>query len=824
MWKKLFFAGIFYKGICFSQKSRSLISDTLTHASDVFFARPVVVIGISGLIGGTLGFHFAFLPALCVFMLLHLFLFIWQLMMMKDSPGSNIRAALMILALLLGLYCLTFISLERYRAYEAIGSAALDDEEWREAGNESVYEGYIISISLPDENYKTYTLLWKDGIKVRFGSKRTDLKFGLHVRVAGILSAVPAARNPGGFDQKSYYERQGIFLSIDTYDENIFIQEDSSLAPDIFIQLEIMGLSLRNKISSIWAQVLSKDDAALLSGMILGDTSGMSPELKNAFRMCNLAHLTAVSGANVAYFLVPVSAFFQKLSGRRAVRQVLIFLFLIFFGFLTGWTASVTRALFMSVGTVFSSVLMKRHDPISAMFLTASILMFSNPFVSVDLGFLLSFSAAFSLILFSDKMAKRLSFLPGQEYFPQAAACLVCTQLGMLPWLIALSGKQSILLFFTNLAGSFLSEGISLLCLPLSACLLAAQAIPFILPIVRILYLPLGGLLFILAKMAVACSDQSIRALRLYSIEPVLLFSISIFILTFLIPKGFVTRSLRRIMCIFLGVGVAMQIYSYINRPMCTVVFEDVGQGDSSLILLDNNMSILIDGGDIGSAEKVLIPVLNYYGIEEPDITILTHLHSDHGSGIIELIEAGRINTVFTPCITKNNELSGLFSLESESRLTLHSLEKGDKIVLSEDAALYVLSPESISMEGGNEDSAVVFLCIGDTGVLFMGDAGEMTEEQMLDCQQTMTMLERQAEFIKIGHHGSKFASTWDFLSALSLRAAIISVGENSYGHPTAETLGRLAENNIDIYRTDYSGAVLLEIQKNASRIYEYSS
>lgn len=105
-----------------------------------------------------------------------------------------------------------------------------------------------------------------------------------------------------------------------------------------------------------------------------------------------------------------------------------------------------------------------------------------------------------------------------------------------------------------------------------------------------------------------------------------------------------------------------------------------------------------------------------------------------------------------------------------------------------------------------------------------MGDAGEMTEEQMLDCQQTMTMLERQAEFIKIGHHGSKFASTWDFLSALSLRAAIISVGENSYGHPTAETLGRLAENNIDIYRTDYSGAVLLEIQKNASRIYEYSS
>jgi len=824
MWKKHVIAGVFYKGICISQKSKSLAADTLAHAFEVFFARPAAVIGISGLIGGTLGFHFSFFPALCVFLLLHAFLFIWQLIMMKGTGGTHIRSALLILAMVLGMYCLSYISLERHRAYEALEAASREAAVKINSGYETVYEGYIISISLPDENYKTYTLLWNDGIKVRFGSKRTDLAFGRHVRVAGILSDVPSARNPGGFDQKSYYGRQGIFLNIDTYDDNIFIQKDSSLVPDLFVRLEIMGLTLRSNISSMWAQVLSPEDAALLSGMILGDTSGMAPELKSAFRMCNLAHLTAVSGANVAYFLVPVSAFFQKLSGRRAVRQLLIFCFLIFFGFLTGWTASVTRALFMSVGTLISSSFMKRHDPVSAMFLTASILMFSNPFVAVDLGFLLSFSAALSLILFSDKMAKRLSFLPGKEYFPQAAACLICTQLGMLPWLIALSGKQSILLFFTNLAGSFLSEGISLLCLPLSACLLAAKAIPFLLPLVRILYMPLGGLLYILAKMAFVCSDQSIRALRLYAVEPVLLFSVSAFILTFLIPKGFVTRNLRRIMCLLIGVGIVLQIYTYINRPLCTVLFADVGQGDSSLILLDNNMSILIDGGDIGSAEKVLIPLLNYYGIEEPDITILTHLHSDHGAGILELIEAGRINTVFTPCISPNNELAGLFSLESDNRLTLHSLEKGDKIILSEDAALYVLSPESISMDGGNEDSAVVFLCIGDTGVLFMGDAGETTEERMLDCRQTMTMLGNKADFIKIGHHGSKFATTWNFLSALSLRAAIISVGENSYGHPTADTLGRLAENSVDIYRTDYSGAVILEIQKNASRIFEYYS
>lgn len=831
MWEKFTGRVFFYKQILQSQKNKSLIEDHSLHAADVFFARPAVAVGISGLIGGTLGFHFAYSTALTVFLLLHFFVFLFILINRADYAGNYMRIAILCLALVLGLYCMSLISYQRSRAADALLSARTSD-----AGSESsIYEGYIVSISLPDDSYKTYTLLWKDGIRVRFGSSRTDLTFGQHVRISGALSFVPAARNPGGFDEKGYFGRQGIFLSLDTFDNNIFIQKDSSILPDLFVRLEVSGLELRRNITSLWSQVMDKDNAALLSGMILGDTSGMSPELKSAFRMCNLAHLTAVSGANVAYFLVPVTAFFQKLSGRRAVRQLLVFLFLIFFGFLTGWTSSVTRALFMSAGTIFSSALMKRHDPVSAMFFTAGILVFNNPFVSVDLGFLLSFSATLSLILFSDKMTKCiLSFfdktaewikkIPGREVCTQAAACLICTQLGMLPWLIALSGKQSVLLFFTNMAGSFLSEGISLLCLPLSACLLAAKAIPLLLPCIKILFLPLGGLLYVLAKMAFVCSDLSIQALRLYSVEPLLLFSASTFIGSFMLPKGFLSRNFRRIVCLFLAAGIVLQIFTYANRPKCIVIFADVGQGDSSLILLDNNKSILIDRGDIGSAKTVLIPMLNYYGIKEPDITILTHLHRDHGSGIVELIEAGRVSSLFTPCTAPNKELAGLFSMAEDNRVVLHSMEKGDKIVLSESVFLLVLSPETISEKGGNEDSAVVLLCIGSTGVLFMGDAGEMTENKLLGQKQTMNILHTEADFLKVGHHGSKFSSTQGFLSGLSLDAAVISVGENNYGHPTIDTLDRLADENIDVYRTDCSGAVLLEIQKDTTGIIEYCS
>ena len=86
-----------------------------------------------------------------------------------------------------------------------------------------------------------------------------------------------------------------------------------------------------------------------------------------------------------------------------------------------------------------------------------------------------------------------------------------------------------------------------------------------------------------------------------------------------------------------------------------------------------------------------------------------------------------------------------------------------------------------------------------------------------------MALLKRDADFLKVGHHGSKYAATKDYLAGLSLQAAVISVGENSYGHPTEETLGRLASENIDIYRTDCDGAVILQLYQNSTQIYEYA-
>lgn len=821
-----------------SGRFRGLIKEHMSAAFRKLFARPAVVIGAGGLIGGTLSYNLASGEAIAVFLLI--FSLFYCLHRYFPVPGTARRPLILILlSFALGLYCLGFISWQRSKAerclaemYAKSGYADADTAgtirfshtgEERDVRVYGEYEGTLVSVSLPDGTYRMFTLLTADHVKVVFGSSRQDLSYGQRVSVTGYLSRVKSARNPGAFDSRGYYERQGIYLSVAAYDNCIRITDPDYRSPDLLVRLETAGIGMRRSILALWNQVLPAPFAALLSGMILGDTSGMSPDLKLCFRMCNLSHLTAVSGANVAYFLVPVTVFVQKMSGKRGVRYFLIFAFLVFFGFLTGWTASVTRALFMSMGTVVSSLFMKRADRVSSLFLTAGILMIGNPYVAVDFGFLLSFSATLSLLVFSGPMKKLLTKrLPAMAAEP--AGCLICAQLGMMPWLIGLSGKQSVLLFLINLAGTFLAEAISVLCLPLTLLLFFAQPVPFMIPVIKILFLPLSGLLYALEELAVKGSDQTVRALRLYDIEPVLLISVSVLILLRLFPKSFLRRNLTKAAACIAAIGMVLQIQVMMNQPECTVIFADAGQGDSALILLNSGKSVLIDGGDEGTGENVLVPLLNYYGIDEPDITILTHLHKDHGSGIAELIEADRISDVYLPCIAGGGELSDLFRLADEERVVLHSIRKDDRIVLSASAELDVLSPAHITENGANEDSIVVLLKVGTSGILFMGDAGFAAENNILSDDADMSCLADGVDVIKIGHHGSKYASSEAFLTGIGAPAAIISVGKNSYGHPAEETLDRLRDSGVDVFRTDRSGAVIVKVTKERVEVYEFSA
>ena len=233
------------------------------------------------------------------------------------------------------------------------------------------------------------------------------------------------------------------------------------------------------------------------------------------------------------------------------------------------------------------------------------------------------------------------------------------------------------------------------------------------------------------------------------------------------------------------------------------VHFIDVGQGDAILILAPDGKTALIDGGESGSGA---LAYLKAHGIKKVDLMVATHPHTDHIGGLVDVLEALPVDQVVTngqPHTTRTFERF-LDAIATE-RATYTEVTRGDSLRLG-NLTFEVLHPTQPSGEDLNAQSIVLRLVYGQIGFLFTGDASREGEASMLAAQETV-----QAQILKVGHHGSRSASSLAFLAASHPEVAIYSAGAgNSYGHPHPETLAALAEVGATTYSTDVNGTVIV--------------
>ena len=259
------------------------------------------------------------------------------------------------------------------------------------------------------------------------------------------------------------------------------------------------------------------------------------------------------------------------------------------------------------------------------------------------------------------------------------------------------------------------------------------------------------------------------------------------------------------------------QLYSgAVDPDRVNLFFFAVGQGDACLLAFPTGERIMIDTGPFESRDH-LVGQLHALDVEKLDAVFVTHGHGDHTGNLLTLVRRFDVAAV---CYGGNEgDYGDLLQKVRRRGVACRPLLAGDSFSYG-NAALTVLSPlGNRTYDDVNASSAVLRLTFGDTAALFMADATMQTEEYMLFHYHRA---ELRADVLKVGHHGSAYSSSLRFLRVVSPALALISVGQNNeYGHPTAETLLRLALTGARILRTDEVPAVQITLDGREARVVE---
>lgn len=269
---------------------------------------------------------------------------------------------------------------------------------------------------------------------------------------------------------------------------------------------------------------------------------------------------------------------------------------------------------------------------------------------------------------------------------------------------------------------------------------------------------------------------------------------------------------------LLVGAVVAWLLVFSHKRVSAGLYFFSVGQGDSQLIVFPNKAKMLIDGGVSGELLLKNITQVIPDSDRYIDVIVMTHPQSDHFEGFIKLLERYSIGVFVSSGRAADTSLAykELIEVLKRKKIPYVRLVEGDRLTLGESEVL-VLGPSESEWKSKdlNDSSVVLKVQIGGVRALYTGDIGFAVEKRLA---QTYDL---RVDVLKVAHHGSRFSSDATFLNEVRPVVSVIGVGKNSYGHPTAQTLNRLASAGDIVLRTDRDG--LIHLFRNLEGVLEIS-
>ena len=243
------------------------------------------------------------------------------------------------------------------------------------------------------------------------------------------------------------------------------------------------------------------------------------------------------------------------------------------------------------------------------------------------------------------------------------------------------------------------------------------------------------------------------------------------------------------------------------------VHFIDVGQADSALIECDGE-TMMIDGGNVADS-NVVAAYLKKEDVTELNYVVWSHAHEDHVGGLSGALSVTKADNIYAPKTEANTKAYKNFKKKAEEQnVEIKHPNVGDEIQLGSSTVEF-LGPVDENGKDLNSTSIVLKITYGNTSFLFTGDAESDEEEEILNSGADL-----KSTVLKVGHHGSRTSTSYPFLREVMPQYAVISVEKgNSYGHPNEETLSKLSDAGVEVYRTDESGDIVMTSDGNSINV-----
>lgn len=577
-------------------------------------------------------------------------------------------------------------------------------------------------------------------------------------------------------------------------------------------QLDLLAASLGRFVR----EQAPGNEGGVLKALLLGDKGDVPEELNEAYARSGVNHILSISGFHVGIiFLCVFQALFLvarcfefpalHLNLRRAL-LVLALPVVVFYLFLSGAACATLRSVLMIAALVAALHLKREVDPVNALLLAACLILFAAPETLFDVSFQLSFLAIWGIVALAGPLAA--PFAGAGAAVRGLMLLLAASAAAILATLVPVA------YYFHRI--SFIGLVANLVVVPLmgyGAVVAGFASLPlsFVAPV------PAAGLLH-LAAFLTGVSDAIVlylaRAPVLSSYSPtrldLLLACLVLSALTLIRPGR---SGLLAALPLLVALALRAVPAGGAGDGLLHLNFLSVGQGDAALVGLPDGKWMLVDGGgkaqesEAWVGQRLLLPALRRLGVGRIDYLVLSHEHPDHLQGVLYLAKHFEVGEFWE---------SGIDSASPEYRqlkwvlaargipvrvltASLPPFAAGGALV----EPLWPVTPQ-LPPSGANDGSLVFRLRHGESSVLFTGDLGEKAERELLARGAPL-----DCSLLKVGHHGSRYASSDPFLAAASPEAAVISAGyRNPFHLPAPSTLARLQKRGIRVYRTDLDGSV----------------